>query len=111
MCCFLVPLVEAAATTAYRKHNAESIRESVSVKHEVPALEKMLWGGSIMLIIDHILNGELMWQFPFFTALEQGGIGVFLRELVGVGVPMAIGLTLVWAVYAIFKTRKRSVLA
>ncbi len=105
MCCFLVPLVQAAATTAYRKRHAEFIKESASVQHEIPALEKMLWGGSVMLIIDHILNGELMWRFPFFTALEQGGIGVFLHELLRVGLPMSIGLTLVWAVYAVFKTK------
>lgn len=112
MCCFLVPLAQAAATTAYRKRNADAVRASHSVKHEIPALEKMLWGGSVMLIVDHIVNGELMWRFPFFTALAtEGGTGVFLHELVSVGLPMSAALTLVWAVYAVLKTRRRSVLA
>ena len=111
MCCFIVPLVQAAATTAYRKRHADAIRASVSVKHEVPALEKMLWGGSVMLIVDHIVNGELMWRFPFFSALATEGVGAFLHELVCVGLPMSAALTLVWSVYALLKTRKRSALA
>lgn len=112
MCCFLVPLAQAAATTAYRKLNATGIRAAQGVKHEIPALEKMLWGGSVMLIVDHIVNGELMWKFPFFTALAtEGGSGVFLHELVSVGLPMSAALTLVWSVYALLKTRRQRVLA
>ena len=103
MCCFIVPLVQAAATTAYRKRHADAIRTSASVKYEVPALEKMLWGGSV--------NGELMWRFPFFSALATEGVGAFLHELVCVGLPMSATLTLVWSVYALLKTRKRSALA
>ncbi len=112
MCCFIVPLVQAAATTAYRKRHADAIQASVSVKHEIPALEKMLWGGSVMLIVDHIVNGELMWRFPFFSALAtEGGAGVLLHELICVGLPMSATLTLVWSVYALLKTRKRNALA
>ena len=70
------------------------------------ALEKMLWGGSVMLVVDHIINGELTWRFPFFTALENAGGGaVMLREMLTVGVPMSLTITAVWAVYAILKSR------
>jgi hypothetical protein len=70
-------------------------------------LEKMLWGGSVMLIVDHIINGELTWRFPFFTALDQvGGGEVMLRELLTVGLSMSVALTAVWAVYALLKERR-----
>ena len=80
------------------------------MKHHIPALEKMLWGGSVMLIVDHILSGELSWKFPFFTAFnEAGGAEVFFRELLGVGVPMSLAISVVWAVYAFVKVRRPAV--
>ena len=109
MCCFLVPLAQAVATTLYRKSHTATVSDpeaKVLIRH-IPALEKMLWGGTVMLIVDHIINGELTWAFPFFTALTQeGGAGVMLREILTVGVPMSLVLTLVWAVYAVLKTRR-----
>ncbi|MBR5725553.1 MAG: hypothetical protein IKX56_02340 [Muribaculaceae bacterium] len=71
-------------------------------------MEKMLWGGSVMLVVDHIINGELTWRFPFFTALEQAGGGaVMLREMLTVGVPMSLAITAVWAVYSLLKERSK----
>jgi len=60
-----------------------------------------------MLIVDHIINGEVTWRYPFFTALEQsGGINVMLKEMLTVGLPMSVVLTLVWIGYALLKERK-----
>lgn len=60
-----------------------------------------------MLVVDHVINGELTWRFPFFTALDQtGGGAVMLREMLTIGLPMSIVLTLVWAVYAVVKDRQ-----
>ena len=99
MCCFLVPLAQAVATTVYRK-----VRNS---GEKVRTLEKMLWGGSIMLIVDHIINGELTWKYPFFTALtDAGGASVFLRELLSVGVPMSLAITAVWGIWALSSERR-----
>ena len=103
MACFVVPLVQAMATSALRKWG----RKDGFVSRHLASLELMLWGGSVMLIVDHILNGELSWRFPFFTALGQsGGAQVMLREMLSVGVPMSIVMTLVWAVYAFVKEPK-----
>lgn len=100
-------MAQAIVTSAYRKVNEKSIKTADSaLKRQIPAFEKMLWGGTVMLIVDHIINGELTWQYPFFTALETGGFPVMLRELITVGVPMSLTLTAVWAVYAILKERK-----
>lgn len=77
MACFVVPLVQAIATSVYRKKNEKSIAspDSSPFKHQLPALEKMLWGGSIMLIVDHIINGELTWRFPVLHRVGPGGRG------------------------------------
>ena len=111
MSCFVVPLVQAVVTSTYRKVNEKTIENSTSaLKRHIPALEKMLWGGSVMLVVDHVINGELTWRFPFFTALENAGGGaVMLREMLTVGVPMSLAITAVWAVYAIVKERRRKV--
>ena len=102
-------MAQAIVTSAYRKVNEKSIKTADSaLKRQIPALEKMLWGGTVMLIVDHIINGELTWQYPFFTALETGGFPVMLRELLTVGVPMSLTLTAIWAVWAILKQKKYS---
>ena len=109
MSCFIVPLTQAIATSAYRKTHKNSIEsaEASVLKRNLPALEKMLWGGSVMLIVDHIINGEVTWRYPFFTALEEaGGLQVMLREMLTVGVPMLLVLTAVWVGYALLKERK-----
>ena len=107
MSCFIIPLAQAVVTSTYRKVNEKTIENSTSaLKRHIPALEKMLWGGSVMLVVDHVINGELTWRFPFFTALENAGGGaVMLREMLTVGVPMSLVITALWAVYAILKSR------
>ena len=108
MSCFIIPMAQAIATSAYRKANAKAIESSEhALTRNIPALEKMLWGGTVMLIVDHVINGELTWQYPFFTALESGGFPVMLRELLTVGIPMSLVLTAVWAIYAILKERRK----
>lgn len=109
MACFLVPMIQAIATTAYRRRNEKTISDPASgiLKHNVPSLEKMLWGGTVMLIVDHVINGELTWRFPFFTAFTQtGGLKVFFGELLTVGVPMSLVLTALWAIWAFVRTGK-----
>ena len=97
-------MVQAAATTAYRTRHPN---DQSFLGRNLKTLEKMLWGGSIMLIVDHILNGELTWRFPFFTALETAGGGqVMLQEMLTVGVPMSVIVTLAWVGWCYYKERK-----
>ncbi|MCR5828671.1 MAG: hypothetical protein K6G53_09705 [Bacteroidales bacterium] len=102
------------------KEAAESLHRFVQHGHmtigrnrrDFASLELMLWGGTIMLIVDHIINGELTWAFPFFTALgQEGGGAVMLREMLTVGVPMSLAITAVWAVYALLKERRSGIAA
>ena len=113
MACFIVPLVQAVATTVYRKRHAAEIAapDASALQYRIPDLEKMLWGGTLMLIVDHVINGELTWRFPFFTALDQvGGGSVMLHEMLTVGVPMSLALTAAWLVWALARDRKRAAL-
>lgn len=109
MACFVVPLVQAVATSIYRKANEKKPSRGGTglLARHISDLEKMLWGGSVMLIVDHIINGELTWRFPFFTALGQtGGAQVMLKEILTVGVPISLVLTAVWALWAVLKERR-----
>lgn len=90
MSCYVVPLVEAAIVSACRKR---ALRSSSPLLQELPALEKMLWGGTVMLIVDHAINGELFAWTPM--------------EMLKVGVLMSLAITLVWLVYALVKARKK----
>ena len=109
MACFIVPLVQAVATTVYRKRHAAAIAapDAPALRHRLPDLVKMLSGGTLLLFVDHVNNGELTWRFPFFTALDQAGGGlVMLREMLTVGVPMSLVLTAAWLVWALVKEKK-----
>lgn len=106
MACFIVPLTQAIATTIYRKRTEHENKDNF-IHRNLLTLEKMLWGGSLMLIVDHIINGEVTWQYPFFTALAtEGGGAVMLREMLTVGVPMSVIVTLAWWAWCYYKERK-----
>ena len=93
-------MAQAVATTIYRRNHRGS-------SDNLSSLEKMLWGGTIMLIVDHVLSGEIIFRFPFFTALAQEGGGLtMLREMLTVGVPMSVTITAVWALYTVVKSRR-----
>lgn len=112
MGCFIIPLTQAVATTALRRRAAKRQSAGVSVNcfaAHLRSLELMLWGGSLMLIVDHIINGEITWMYPFFTALAQeGGAATLLREMLTVGVPMSVLVTAVWAAYVLVQSKSLS---
>lgn len=112
MACFVVPLTQAVATTIYRRRlaKAESNNRSIVNTESLQRLELMLWGGSAMLIVDHIISGELMPVFPFFSALlTEGGTWTMLREMLTVGVPMSLLVTAIWGVMVALKMKEERV--
>lgn len=88
MSCYIVPLAQAVVTTICRKVTGSSDGNIWTA--QLPALEKMLWGGSLVLIVDHIVHGEL---FVFS-----------LKEMLAVGVPMSLVVTLVWTIIVLLKS-------
>ena len=98
MACFLVPLTEAVVLSVSKnlafKRNADSV-----IKEKFSNLEKMLYGGSFLLAIEHIYHGEVVFYPPFLTAMRNpDDIPEMLHEMGTVGVSMAITVTVVWAV-------------
>lgn len=101
MACFIVPLTQAIATTVYRKHVEKKVQFegekclstfNYKLSTHLKTLELMLWGGSMMLLVDHLVNGELFaWN---------------LREVLTIGVPMSVVVTAVWAIWCYAKERK-----
>ena len=112
MCCFVVPMAEAvivtAATLIMQQTQSEKLqsRNLQAAMHEpqpfyknLALLAKMLWLVTGVLVIDHAMNGELMWAYPFFTAATSpDGISTMIHEMSTIGVAMSAFITAVWAV-------------
>ena len=81
--CFLVPLTQAIATTVYRVCPKQT---DTFVRRNLKTLELMLWGGTIMLLVDHLINGEFLAWNPM--------------ELLTVGLPMSLAVTAIWAIWS-----------
>ncbi len=128
MACFTVPLAEAVVLTVAKKivfkHNADSlIKETDEVlsaknhkiavlKEKLEILEKMLYGGSFLLAVEHLYHGEISLVPPFLTAVKNPAeIPAMLHEMATVGVGMALLTTAVWgagiAIAALVKNLKK----
>ncbi|RLF44448.1 MAG: hypothetical protein DRN29_08420 [Thermoplasmata archaeon] len=93
MACFLVPGAEAVVTTVVQK----VIGEEKAKKLKLGWLNTMLWGGVILLAIEHIWHGEIVPWPPFLTAMKNPAeIPVMLHEMALVGGIMCIVITLAW---------------
>jgi len=86
MACFLAPMSAAIIGSAVRK--------KIPARYHFNWLLSMLWGGVVMLIVEHISHKEVILYPPFFTA----GLTEMLPEILRVGVSMIIGVVLVWGV-------------
>jgi len=95
MACFLVPGAEAVVTTIVQKTIGREIAEKIKLKW----LNTMLWGGVILLAIEHVWHGEVSMVPPFLTAMrDPSEVGVMLREMATNGVIMTIAVTLIWVI-------------
>ena len=86
MACFLVPTATAIVTTAVGK--------KVPEKFHLNWLNSMMWGGVVMLAVEHIAHGEIVLYPPFLTA----GLPEVWPEMMRVGVPMTLVIVLIWGV-------------
>lgn len=94
MACFLVPAAEAVVTTAIQASAKEKAK-----RWKLSWLNTMLWGGVILLAVEHIWHGEVVPWPPFLTAMENpADIPVMLHEMATIGVAMAVVITLTWIV-------------
>lgn len=99
MACFLVPGIEAVVTTIVQKTIGKEKAEKIKLKW----LNIMLWGGVILLAIEHIWHGEVVPWPPFLTAMENpADVGPMLHEMATIGSAMAIVITFTWVVLVVF---------
>ena len=109
MACLIAPAAEAAVVTLVCRRiekkqalNQKSGQESGCTKMNV-FLEKrkwltnLLWGGSALLLLEHMWHGEIIPVFPFFTAMfNAADTAEMIHEILTTGVLMCIVVTLVW---------------
>ncbi len=113
MACFIVPAMEAIVTTIATKivktREASTEISSSDAKAKVSEsakghfsrklgwLNKMLWGGSALLALEHVWHGEVVPWYPFLTAAsDPESKAEMLHEMSTVGVTMAILVTTAW---------------
>lgn len=91
MCCLVAPLAASIIISQTTK--------KVDEKYHVDWLVAMLWGGSLMLTVEHIAHGEIVFFPPFITAMQSSADTVImLREIATTGVAMTLAIILVWAI-------------
>ena len=106
MACFLVPAAEAVVTGVAKKvvENKELASEAgeEAVTHvpfsvKLGWLFKMLIGGSVLLMFEHLWHGEVVPFFPFLSAMrDPEDAAEMFAEMGTVGVTMAVLITVVW---------------
>lgn len=109
MACFIVSAAEAvvvkvAEKSAAKKEQAAAERgESQETEAKIPLsvklkwLSRMLWGGVILLLFEHIWHGEVVPWFPFLTAMSDSeDMMEMFKEMATVGVGMAVLVTAIW---------------
>lgn len=110
MACFSAPLVESFVVKAVEVHEVKKEAEqaangSAPVTPVIPLSRKLkwltylLWGGSALLLFEHIWHGEIVPWFPFLTAMyDPADTMEMLTEIATAGVAMAVLITFVWFV-------------
>ena len=98
MACFTGPLASAALTTATKLSLPNSTKDNPFVA-KLPWLEKMMFGGSLVLALEHVYHGEVIFRPPFLTAMTEGPAAVseMLHEMATRGVAMTLLVIAVWA--------------
>jgi hypothetical protein len=108
MACFLVPAGEAVVTTVVQKvvENREkkagggrAKKTGLSWSRRLSWLNKLLWGGTILLALEHIWHGEVVPWPPFLTAMNNPAeVAPMLNEMATIGVAMALFVTIIWGI-------------
>jgi hypothetical protein len=97
MACFTAPLAQALVVTAAKSACKDGVARSRNpFVRRIGWLQKMLFGGSFLLAIEHVWHGEITWRYPFLTAVAEGDTAGMLHEIATLGVTMAVLITAVW---------------
>ena len=99
MACFLAPLSLGLITTIFRKKIPENLK--------ISWLNIMIFGGAIMLAVEHIAHEEIILYPPFLTAMQTPSeIPVMLEEIAVIGGAMTLVIVFIWAVMVYIYNKK-----
>ena len=91
MACFIAPMCLGIVTTVFRKKIPEALK--------IGWLNIMIWGGVLMLAVEHIAHGEVVLYPPFLTAMQTPSeIPIMLQEMATVGGTMMLALLGIWLI-------------
>ena len=130
MACFLVPLGEVIITSVVQKviekkenkteavwrsgnHGAadHTLQTGFSWSRKLSWLNRMLWGGVILLAFEHLWHGEIVPWPPFLTAMNNpADIGPMLHEVATIGTGMAVFITLIWVFMVLITDQKSKII-
>ena len=97
MACLLVPATQALIVSVAKNRVESHSTARIPLKRKLTWLTTMLWGGALLLGLEHLWHGEIMLAFPFLTgATSAAAAQAMLVELATVGVGMAVLVTAVW---------------
>jgi len=98
MACFSAPLAAAIATGIVRHAAAKKTEQpgTISWATKLGWLEKLFFGGCILLAFEHVWHGEIIFKFPFLTGVRDGNTAEVLHEIATVGVAMTVLIFAIW---------------
>ena len=139
MACFLVPAAEAIAVSLVKKkmkkkellmqqqqldgikvvpdgHQNSEVQEAsnnqIPWSRKLKWLSNLLWGGVLLLGVEHIWHGEVVPWPPFLTAMTSAADTIeMLQEMALVGTVMCAVVTGVWLFMIWFAERRAKGLA
>jgi len=124
MACFLVPMAEAIVITVVKKaiEKKESkvevektsevgllkpLKTGLTWSRKLSWLNNLLWGGVLLLAIEHVWHGEVVPWPPFLTAMyNPADVAPMLHEIATIGTAMAVFVTIVWGFMVVIADRK-----
>ncbi|MFH0818819.1 MAG: hypothetical protein V1898_02380 [Patescibacteria group bacterium] len=99
MACFTAPAVAAIVVTGFKKR--------IDPKYHIDWLISMFWGGVLMLAVEHIAHGEIVFYPPFLTAMKNPADTItMLKEIVTVGGAMTLAIIAFWSVLVLIANKK-----
>lgn len=92
MACFLVPMILAVITSIMQRASRR-----LAEKMKLWTLNALLWGGAILLAIEHAWHGEVAPWPPFLTAMSNpANMPVILHEIATIGTAISIAAISTW---------------
>mgnify|MGYP003294984680 CR=1 FL=1 len=101
MACVTVPVVTAVAVEAIRglvkKYEAKKEVPEIRFSRKLKWFSNLLFGGSALLLLEHVWHGEIVPWYPFLTGASNAeDAQTMLHEMSTVGVAMTGVVALAW---------------